>query len=80
MPNYARYDGYVFENTDLLADKSYYCHNYYRGFDGDEIFAHSDDDNYTEYSINGVAFAESFTSEGDVVHVYNEFKPERSEG
>ena len=71
--NYAQYDGYVFSLDEHIAEKSYYCHNYYLGFDGEEIFAHSDDDNYTEYSINGVAFAESFTSEGDELYVFSEF-------
>lgn len=71
---YAQYDGYVFSNAERISEKSYYCHNYYRGFDGEEIYAESDDDNYTEYSIDGVSFAESFTSEEDVIHVYKEFK------
>lgn len=74
--DYSKYDGYclIYDQERHIKEKSYYCHNYYRGFDGEEIFAHSDDDNYTEYSINGIPFAESFTSEEDVMHVYSEFK------
>lgn len=74
MPNYAQYDGYVFGKSERIESKSYYCHNYYRGFDGEEIYALSDDDNHTEYFINGIIFAESFTSEEDVVHVFEEYK------
>ena len=73
-PNYAQYDGHIFSSAERIVEKSYYCHNYYLGFNGDEIYAESDDDNYTEYSIKGVSFAESFTSEGDIVHVYDTLK------
>lgn len=68
------YEGHVFSNEDRIKDESYYCHNYYRGINGEKVFAHSDDDNWTEYSIDGIAFAESFTSEWDVLHVYSEFR------
>lgn len=74
--DYREYDGYCLMNDSdrHIKEKSYYCHNYFRGFNGEEIFAHSDDDNYTAYYINGVPFAESFTNEEDVMHVFSEFK------
>ena len=68
------YDGYQFYHEDIIKEKSYYCHNWYRGIGNDEIYAKSDDDGWTGYYLNGVEFAESFTSEGDVLHVYSEFR------
>ena len=47
-----------------------------KGFDGDIICALSDDDNCTTYyldGLNGIEFAESFTSEGDILNVYDDF-------
>lgn len=67
------YEGYVFPEEKLIRHKSVYCHNYYCGLNNEEIYAWSDDDNLTEYSVAGRVFAESFTSEGDILHVYDEF-------
>ena len=77
------YDGKYCGDLLYIPEESYYCHNYYYGFerDGvvDKIYAWSDDDNYTEYYLVGneayrTAFAESFTSQHDKIHVYDEFK------
>lgn len=67
------YEGYVFPADKRIKHKSTYCHNYYYGLHHEEIYAWSDDDNLTEYSIAGLVFAESFADEGDVLHVYDEF-------
>lgn len=67
------YEGYVFPENQLIKHKSTYCHDYYYGLHHEEVYAWSDDDNLTEYSIAGLVFAESFTDEGDVLHVYDEF-------
>ena len=71
------YEGYKFPETSLIKNKSSYNHNYYKGLNGEEIYAVSDDDNYTEYFIAGIPFAESFISEGDILHVYDDFKFEK---
>ncbi len=68
------YEGYKFPETALIKNKSSYNHNYYKGLNGEEIYAVSDDDNYTEYFIAGIPFAKSFISEGDILHVYDDFK------
>lgn len=67
------YEGYVFPADKKIKHKSTYCHNYYYGLHHEEVYAWSDDDNLTEYSIAGLVFAESFTNEGDVLHVYDKF-------
>ena len=67
------YNGYVFTDEQRIKEKSFCNHNYYRGIYGEEIHAWSDDDNWTQYWSNNVPFAESFVSEGNVVHVYDEF-------
>lgn len=67
------YEGYVFPADKRIKHKSTYCHNYYYGLHHEEVYAWSDDDNLTEYSIAGLVFAESFANEGDVLHVYDKF-------
>ena len=59
------------------TEKSSYCHNYYTDDEGNEIYMWSDDDNYSTYECNGVEFAESFTSCGDIIEVYDEFLPQK---
>ena len=74
----SKYEGHKFTKDDWIASGSSYCLNFYKGFDGDKICAFSDDDNCTTYyldSLNGIEFAESFTSEGDIIHVYETFLP-----
>lgn len=69
---------YYVETDDMvrMIDKSWYCHNFYIGGLGDIIFAESDDDNTTEYYFvidgdnYGKMFAYSYTSEGDILHLY----------
>lgn len=81
--DYSKYDGKrIKEVASHREDLSSYCRNYYEDDDGGLIYAYSDDDNYTEYIeiiiINntcewGETFAESFTSEGDIMRVFPEF-------
>ena len=78
QPNFKRYHGCVFTDADLKKDISYYNHNYYQGYDGDLIYAESDDENLTDYYINGVFFAESFVSEGDKLIVLDKYMLEES--
>jgi hypothetical protein len=63
-------------------DLSSYCHNFYEDDEGNIIYANSDDDNYTDYCLvtfDGKlkhfhkTFAESYTSEGDIMEVFSEF-------
>ena len=68
------YEGYRFPPESIIKYKSHYNHMYYKGINGEEIYAISDDDNYTEYFIAGIPFAESFSSEGNILHIYDEFK------
>lgn len=63
------YGGKTLPNSWLIEDKSFYCHNYYRGANGEEIYAISDDEGSTEYYYDGILFAESFTSEGNKLRI-----------
>ena len=81
--NYSKYNGKRIEEVAThREDLSSYCRNYYEDDDGGLIYAWSDDDDYTEYTevivINnkfewGETFAESFTSEGEIMHVFDEY-------
>ena len=72
--NYAKFQGKRIEDICTYnAEKSYYCHNYYIDDEGNEIFMWSDDDNYSTYDCDGVEFAESFTSQDDIMEVYDKF-------
>lgn len=71
--NLIEYDNMPVKDLIHIPDWSRYNHNWYRLFNGESIYAISDDDNYTEYFLNGVPVAESFTSEGDIIHVYKEY-------
>jgi hypothetical protein len=73
------YDGMELDNLTYIPDKSFYCHNYYRGLNEDLIYVWSDDDNYSEISLvvidkNGrekkIEFAECFCTGGDIIHVF----------
>lgn len=70
------------EVANHREDISWYNNNYYEDDEGNIIHAWSDDDNYTEYTrvtiTNGKreyfeTFAESYTSENDIMIVYDEF-------
>ena len=75
--NYAKFQGKRIEDICTYnAEKSYYCHNYYIDDEGNEIFMWSDDDNYSTYDCDGVEFAESFTSQDDIMEVYDKFLKE----
>ena len=73
----ARYIGKTAADFVHLEDISYYCHNYYKGYDGDILYAESDDDNYTAWyfcdkddiknEAKHLQFGESFTSSGDII-------------
>ena len=77
MNNFEKYFGKTPEDFEHLEALSYYNHNYYKGFDGDILYAESDDDNYTAWYLcdsNNIKdkslykmFSESFTSNGDVI-------------
>ena len=81
--NLSEYEGKYFNDFIRDDEKSFYCHNYLHGLirngKQDEIYAWSDDDNWTEYRLltddgYSIPFAESFTSEGDKIYVYPEYK------
>ncbi len=79
IEKFSKYQGHKFTKNDWIKSGSSYCLNFYRGFDDDIICALSDDDNCTTYyldGLNGIEFAESFTSEGDTLQVYSDFLPE----
>ena len=63
------YGGMTLPRAWLIEEKSFYCHNYYRGANGEEIYAISDDEGTTEYYCDGVLFAESFTDDGDKLRI-----------
>lgn len=65
----AAYGGMTLPFSWLIEDKSFYCHNCYRGANGEEIYAISDDEGSTEYYYDGILFAESFTNEGDKLRI-----------
>ena len=73
--NYIKFQGNRIEEVCTHSkEKSYYNHNYYIDDECNEIYVWSDDDNYSSYSFNGIEFAESFCSKGDIINVYSEFK------
>ena len=75
--NYAKFHGkHIADICTHNTEKSSYCRNYYTDDEGNEIFMWSDDDNYSTYECNGIEFAESFTSCGDIIEVYEEFLKE----
>lgn len=63
------YGGMTLPSSWLIEDKSFYCHNYYRGANGEEIYAISDDEGSTEYYYDGILFAESFTDDGNKLRI-----------
>lgn len=78
MIDYKLFQGRIIEDiADYIPDKSHYCNNYYIDVLGNEIFAQNDDDNYTAYYYNGTQFAESFTSKGDLIEVFDEYLNKR---
>lgn len=74
--NLERYNEKAISYFHRVKCRSYYCHNYYFGWDGDVICGISDDDNRTDYymeNLDMLWFAESFADEGDIVHVFEEY-------
>ena len=81
--DYSKYNGKrIREVAKYRADLSSYNNNYYEDEEGNIIFARSDDDNYTDYcrvTLDGKlkhfheTFAESWTSEGSIIEVFDEF-------
>lgn len=77
MNRFKKYFGKTPADFEHLEALSHYNHNYYKGFDGDTLYAESDDENYTEWYLcdsNNIKdkslhkiFGESFTSNGDVI-------------
>ena len=55
---FGAYNGYMFTDEQRIKEKNFCNHNYYRGIYGEEIYAQSDDDNWTECWYNNVPFAE----------------------
>lgn len=71
-----RYAGKTPKDFEYIPEMSSYNHNYYKGFDGDILYADSDDDNYTDWYLvmddevkSKWEFGYSFTSEGDKIHI-----------
>ena len=71
-----RYAGKSPKDFEHILEMSSYNHNYYKGFDGDILYANSDDDNYTDWYLvmddevkSKREFGYSFTSEGDKIHI-----------
>lgn len=71
-----RYAGKTPKDFEHISEMSSYNHNYYKGFDGDILYADSDDDNYTDWYLvmddevkSKREFGYSFTSEGDKIHI-----------
>lgn len=62
-------------NFIRIDEISHYNYNYYLGFDKDLLFSKSDDDNTTEWWLVSDGefkyLGESYTSEGDKLHVYD---------
>lgn len=71
------YAGLDMEQFKIIPEVSYYNHNYHVGFNGQLLYAHSDDDNTTEwYLVHGDREPEylglSFVSDHDkLVHESN---------
>lgn len=68
--------GVTFKNKGLVL--SYYNHLYYSDGEGGILYAESDDDNHTEWYLcdidcfeRRINIGESFSSEGDIIHIYN---------
>ena len=81
--DYKKFQGKRIEEVaKYRSDLSCYCHNYYEDSEGNIIYAQSDDDNYTDYCLVTFdgnlkhfhkSFAESWTSDDDVMEVFTEF-------
>ena len=74
--NLSRYNNKEILDFPTIEKRSFYCHQYYHGYDNDIIYGLSDDDNHTDYYLENMGmlwFAESFTNERDVMHVFNEY-------
>ncbi|MGE5473155.1 MAG: hypothetical protein ACM3UU_02920 [Ignavibacteriales bacterium] len=81
MDFFKKYNGIKANEFKHIPEISYYNHNYYIGLSKNDtihdlLYAESDDDNYTAWFIitrgGRVSFAESFTSEGEILHVFKE--------
>lgn len=71
-----RYIGKTPEDFENIAEMSSYNHNYYKGMNGDILYADSDDDDYTDWYLvmddevkAKKHFGYSLTSEGDKIHI-----------
>jgi hypothetical protein len=68
-------EGLNMQQFKRIDDISVYNHNYYVGFDKDLLYGISDDDNKTDwYIVNNCTFnylGESFCSENELLHVYD---------
>lgn len=72
-----RYNGMNADDFTLIDSIGYYNHCFYKGLDGDILYAESNDDNRTDWYLcdkmdinNRIQFAESFVSENDKLDVY----------
>lgn len=82
--NYEKFDGKKIEEVATRReDLSSYNNNFYEDAEGNIIYVWSNDDNYSTYTrITFVGslkryneiFAESFTSNDDIIEVFDEFK------
>lgn len=75
MEDFNIYDGIKCNELRHIPEISCYNMNYYIGLKrkgavcNDLIYAESDDDNTTDYYINGDYIGCSLASEGDIIHV-----------
>ncbi len=70
-------NGLKMENFTHIKGVGHYNNNYHIGFDGDLLFAKSDDDNTTDWYLvipigQTVYLGQSKTSEGDLLEVYDQ--------
>lgn len=82
--NYEKFDGKKIEEVATRReDLSSYNSNFYEDNEGNIIYVWSNDDNYSTYTritfVGGLKryneiFAESFTSNDDIIEVFDEFK------
>ena len=71
----SKYNGMILEEKLILRQPAE-CLRFYQGLSNETICAFDEDNNHTLYyldSLNGIEFAESFKSEGHILHVYEEF-------
>ena len=74
--NLKRYEGVTPKELELIPEISSYNHNYYKGLNGDILYADSEDDCCTDWYLveddevkSKRHFGYSLISEGDRIHI-----------